>query len=487
MSVSKFLDLSWIEEELVGVDLGDARLDRRVMQIAHDLAEHPSLPINHACSDWAAVKAAYRFFENDSIKSDKILEPHIENTKQRISQSGHIVLVQDTSVIDFSRHYKTTGLGSLGGHAAFESLGLLMHTTLALTKTGLPLGIIDQKTWARPGQDIEGHAHAMLPIEQKESFKWIRALRESAKLLPETEITMVCDREADIYDLFNEAIDENINLIVRLKHDRVLYDEESEDYVRALDLLGTLPQAAEIKVVVPGSGKRKPRLAHLEVRFTEATWTSRPRGVQTSRVKHLYDMTLWMVEMREIGVRKGITPLHWVLVTTDEVKNAKQAIEVGNTYRMRWEVELYFKSLKTGCGVEHCRLEEASRLIRYINIMSIIAWRILWMTWMNRTDPKASAERIFSEAEWKSIWLRHYVREIKQGKRQAIPPDQPMDVRTAVRWMAMRAGFLGRKSDGEPGLIAIWRGWLDLLGAAELYEVLHLKNKKTHISNKRCG
>jgi hypothetical protein len=454
--------------------------------VAHDLAEHPSLPINHACSDWAAVKAAYRFFENESVKADQILEPHITNTKQRISKYKHVVLVQDTSFIDFTKHYKTTGLGSIGKGAFFESLGLIMHTTLALSEKGLPLGVLSQQTWPRKDQKLQGHKHAMLSIEEKESFKWLKALRESAQLLPDTEITMVCDREADIYDFFSEAIDNDINLVVRLQHDRVLYDDENEDYIRALDLLGTCPKVAEIQAVVPGNGKRRPRLARLEVRFTEATFTSRPRGVMTSRVSHLSDMTLWMVEFREIGARKGVTPLHWVLITTNEVKNAKEAIAVGDTYRMRWEVELYFKTLKTACAVENCRLETAKRLIRYINVMSIIAWRILWMTWMNRVNPEASADRIFSEAEWKSIWLRHYAREIKKGSRQANPPDKPMTVRIAIRWMAMRAGFLGRKSDGEPGLIAIWRGWLELIEAAEMYEVLHLKHK-THISNKRCG
>lgn len=484
MSKHNASDLSWIEEELVGIDLGDRRLDARVLQIAKELAEHPSLPINHACSDWAAIKGAYRFFENESVEAEKILEPHIENTKQRILNYPRVVLVQDTSVIDFSKHFKTTGLGSLGGgNHFFESQGLILHTTLALTEKGLPLGILDQQIWPRKKQKIKGHKHAMLGVEKKESVKWLKSLKQSSKLLPETEITMVCDREADMYDFFSEAIEANINLVVRLQHDRVLYDEENEDYIRALDLLGTLDRQAEIEIVVPGTGKRKPRLARLEVRFSEVTFTSRPRGVQTSRVKHLSDMTLWMVEMREVGARKGMRPLHWVLLTTDEVRTAQKAIEVGNIYRMRWEVELYFKTLKTGCGVEQCRLETGPRLMRYLNIMSIVAWRILWMTWMNRVDPKLSADHVFSEAEWKSIWLRHYVKEIKKGIIKPVPPEKPMSLTQAIRWMAMRGGFIGRKSDGEPGLITIWRGWLELIEAAEMYELMiQLKKQNPHPS-----
>lgn len=481
MSSHNISNLNWIEEELVGIDLGDTRLNQRVTQIAKDLSDHPSLPINHACTDWAAVKGAYRFFKNKAVKAEKILEPHIENTKERISKYESVVIVQDTSMIDFTKHFRTIGLGDLGGKKVIgDSQGLIMHTTLALTEKGLPLGLLSQQIWPRKKQKVEGHQHAMLSIEQKESVKWLRGLRQSASFLPETKITMVCDREADIYDFFSEAIDENINLVVRLQHDRVLYDEESEDYIRALDLLGTLPKEAEIEMVVPGNGKRRPRLARLEVRYSEITFTSSPRNIHTSRMKGLKDMTLWMVEFREVGVRKGIVPLHWVLLTTDEVKSSKQAISVGSTYRMRWEVELYFKTLKTGCGVERCRLEAGDRLIRYLNVMSIVAWRILWMTWLNRIDPTMPADLIFSEPEWKSIWLRHYVKEIKKGLQEPTPPEKPMTIKEAIRWMAMRAGFLGRKCDGEPGMITIWRGWLELIEAAEMYEVLMLKKQNPH-------
>ncbi len=142
-------------------------------------------------------------------------------------------------------------------------------------------------------------------------------------------------------------------------------------------------------------------------------------------------------------------------------------------YKMRWHIELYFKSLKTGCGVEKCRLQSAQKLIHYIALQSIIAWRILWMTFVNRADPTVSCDNFLTKNEWKVLWLKKHSRQIKAGQIKATPPELPTSTNEAIRWIAMQGGFLGRKGDGEPGQITIWRGWLDLMAAVDLYEVLN--------------
>ena len=468
-------DGSWIQAELLSADFNELRLNKRFQVIARELSQQPSLPINQASSDWAAAKAAYRFFQNPKVDHEKIISPHILNTALRIKGHSRVVIVQDSSSIDFSRHQKTKGLGMMhtfddGG----ELTGLMLHATLALTEKGLPLGLLSEKIWARQKQMIKGHDHTKIPMSEKESFRWIEGLRAANKLLPaETEMIMVCDREADIYELFEEALDLGSGLVVRLQHDRVL-DEEDFEGLRIFDRLGMEDICGSVQVEIPSSGKRASRTADLAVRFVRVTLASRPRGLTTARVAHRSDIDLWVVDLRESSPPKGEEALCWTLITTLEVRDKKTALEVMHYYKMRWTIELYFKTLKTGCSIESCRLNEARKLMSYIALQSVFAWRLLWMTFLNRNTPDMSCETVLTESEWKTLWLKRNRRKIKSGELRPLPPKKPPSVYEAMRWVAGLGGFLGRKNDGEPGMISIWRGWLQLLSAVEVYDLLTL-------------
>jgi len=121
-----------------------------------------------------------------------------------------------------------------------------------------------------------------------------------------------------------------------------------------------------------------------------------------------------------------------------------------------------------------CRLNDGEKLSSFISLMSIVAWRILWMKFLNRCAPEESCENFLTKEEWKTLWLKKHKRLIKSGKLPPRPPDEVPSTYNAVRWIAMLGGFLGRKNDGEPGLITIWRGWKDLNSAVDLYEILHI-------------
>jgi hypothetical protein len=211
-------DVSWIEAEILSADFNELRLNKRFKVIAKELSQSPSLPINQASSDWAAAKAAYRFFENPKVNYEKIISPHILSTAQRTQSHKRIVVVQDSSSIDFSKHYKTSGLGMMHAFSnGVELKGLMLHATLALSEKGLPLGLLSEKIWARERQPIKGHNHAKLCIKEKESYRWLEGLREANRFISKnTEMIMVCDREADIYEFFEEAIDLDTGLVVRL-------------------------------------------------------------------------------------------------------------------------------------------------------------------------------------------------------------------------------------------------------------------------------
>ncbi len=190
----------WITEEMASVDFGDLRLNKRFHLLASELASNPSQPINQASTDWAATKAAYRFFDNPKVSPTRILEPHFLSTQLRLAAHNRIVVVQDTSVIDFTKHIKTLDLGPTSKKAdGFESQGLLMHCALALTDKGLPLGLLSQRIWPRTRKATkDSHFESLLPVEQKESFKWFDCLRETFTRTPDHQVITVCDREADI-------------------------------------------------------------------------------------------------------------------------------------------------------------------------------------------------------------------------------------------------------------------------------------------------
>ncbi len=470
-------DGSWIRDEMISADFGDLRLNKRFARLASELASKPSLSINEASTDWAAAKAAYRFFDNPKVNPKLILEPHFLSTELRCEGHETIIAVQDTSVIDFTKHFQTEGLGLTGVNSqqGLEGRGLHLHATLALSEAGVPLGLLDHQMWARQRQAAKGHDHVKIPIEQKESYRWIESLRASVRRTQQSKLVVVCDREADIYELFEEAMDLGADVVVRLQHDRVVVDE-AQDYFRVSEIMAAADTTGEVEVEIPQNGSRLPRRAVMEVKFASVTLSAHGRGPRTVRNRHRSDLEMFVVDLWERNPPKGEKPLHWRLFTTIEVRSRAGALKVVDYYRKRWMVETYFKTLKTGCNVEKCRLEEAEKLISYIALLSVVAWRILWMTHLHRHTPEQSCEKMLTESEWKALWLLRHRRYIKEGTMEPIPPEHPPTVYDAVRWIAMQGGFLGRKGDKEPGLITIWRGWLRLQTAAEVFEMMEARN-----------
>ncbi len=224
---------------------------------------------------------------------------------------------------------------------------------------------------------------------------------------------------------------------------------------------------------VPGSGRRPLRKAKLEVRYSKVALTACPNGIQTQKNLGRKDIDLWAVDLREISPPKGENPITWTLISTLEVNDKKSALELMRYYKMRWTIELYFKTLKTGCNIESCRMNEGRKLMSYIALQSIFAWRLLWMSFVSRHAPDISCEVILTKTEWKTLWLKKNRRKIKSGELKPHPPNKPPSSYEAIRWIAMQGGFLGRKGDGEPGLISIWRGWLQLMSAVEIYDLLN--------------
>lgn len=466
---------SWIQEEFSSHTFSDERLHKRLLKITESFINSPSLSINQACAEWAAIKGAYRFFENDSVSSELILEPHFKTTSERSLADDRVLVIQDTSKINFDTHEATGGLSSYSSSKGFEIKGLISHTALAVNTDGVPLGVIDQKTWARdiPAsvKNLKAHKSFNRPLEDKESYRWVETMKRAKVRLAGKKIIIVGDRENDIYEFFQEALAEDIQFVVRSCYSRVIEDDSGVH--KSLDLkLAELPEMGRVCLHIPARQGIKARSAVLQLRYGEVMLVSTPRGIKTVKSKERIDVPVYVVELREANPPKGIKALHWRILTNLKVKNAKEALEVIHYYKQRWQIETFFKILKTTCKIEDCRLGHADKLIKFIALKSIIAWRIYWATMLRRESPELPSECVITTAEWKSAWVTLNYKKIKEGKIPKEIPEEMPSLDMVIKWIAQLGGWIGRKGDGEPGVMSIAKGWQRIESGAMMWETM---------------
>ncbi len=308
----------WYESELSSANIGDKRLNKRLIKIASDFSSNISGPINQACGDWYSTKAAYDFFDNGKVSAEKILRPHLDNTSARMANHKLALAIQDTTTVNYGSH-KAVELGHIGKEG---TSGLMQHNTLAVTPDGLPLGLIDQKCWSRPLTPEEKSNLDPIAIEEKESFKWIESLRNTQLRSPSnTEVVTVCDREADIYEFFDEAEILSASILVRLKHDRQI--EESSNGIKSY--LKSQEISIQYEITVPKKkGEYEERMATVVLRHAPVTINA-PENIEDD-VTHI-QIKMHAIYIEEINTPKGVTPVQWYLLTNTPVSSLADAME----------------------------------------------------------------------------------------------------------------------------------------------------------------
>ncbi len=457
---------TWAEEEFGTVHLFDPRLKRRLFTIAQDFYNNCEKGITEACGSKAKTMGAYRFFQNKEVSMDVILTAHTEATIERMRKHSVVLAPQDTTTLDYNTHPMTEGLGptNADGHGG---LGLILHDTMAFTEDGTPLGILDAQCWARDPEDIgKSKRKKQLPIEQKESMKWLHSFQkvsEIQRLCPDTTIVSIGDREADIYEMLAEATrDPNgPKLLVRSERsrNRKLENEYLWSYMPTLDVAGTL------KIHIPRSGSRKAREAWVEIRFAQ-TEISPPKRIESAP-----SVTVWAVHVCEITesatngtVDPSVNPIEWMLLTTASVETFEDAVKRVEWYSGRWGIEVYHRTLKSGCRIRDRQLGTATSLEACIGVDMVVAWRIYHLTMLGRKTPDASCTVFFSDIEWKALCC--------YANKTPEPPDEPPTLAEAISMVGRIGGHLGRQSDGLPGTQVLWRGIQRLETAAEMYVII---------------
>ncbi|HEX9474344.1 MAG TPA: IS4 family transposase [Steroidobacteraceae bacterium] len=446
----------WVENEFKTLDLGDPRRDRRLKKIAADLHAQPGASLPRACGDWAGAKAAYRLFDNEALDPAAVLAAHRQAALERARGQAVVLAVQDTTSLNLSTHRHTRGLGPISNNAD-KTIGLLLHTTLLLGEDGQALGVLDALVLARdPAQFKAGAkgARNRQPAERKESRKWLQSATASAQaaaVLGGALIISIGDREGDSYELFLAHRQRRAQgggpheLLIRCQHDRQL----THDHDGLFSHLQGQPVAARWSVKVPRRPGQKARTATLAIRFVQVRFG--PPAHQVKYHGQREAITLWAISAQEENPPPGGKGICWRLLSTQPVVDAAGAITAVRRYSRRWQIELFHKILKSGCRIEERQFGSAERIGRCLALEVIVAARILAMTKAGREGGGATlASDWLAEHEWKALWCHTH--------RRATPPEQPPGTREAVRWIARLGGFLGRKHDGEPGMIVLWRG-----------------------------
>ena len=507
-----------IIDEFETVCFGDERVNARAKKVIQSMFEGIGKGFNASFKGRSEIKAAYRLFDNNLVNPDKILDPHYTKTLERIKEQKIVVLSQDTTDIDMKHMGRVENLGVLNDT---KRPGCSLHPVVAFTPDKLCLGIIDAKFIIRPAEELGEKKHNnSREIEDKESYRWVQGYHVACKVAeqcPQTLCISVGDRESDIYELLLEATKGKAELIARAWHDRMislppsekeqkllhenqqLYNEikklaaineenknkksysskrkensalikelkrrikenksaiqkEISEVHRFKHQLSLSPIIGTVEFMLPEGRGRKSRLVKQTIRASEVTLEP------SEHKKALPEITINAILLEETGPPEGEEAVSWMFITTLPINTIEEIQFIIKVYISRWGIELFFKVLKSGCKIEELRYREASRLLACISVYMIVAWRILFATYIGRECPDLSCSALFEISEWQSVCAVVL-------KKQ--PPEEAPPLGEFMKMIATLGGHRGRKSDGPPGIKVIWIGIQAMHKLAEGWE-----------------
>ncbi len=443
-----------ILDEVNSVELGDERLNHRLKVLLESFSQKPNMSIPAACGERKKTEAAYRFFDNPKVKLESILPCHYKNSIERIKDLKVVLLVQDTTELDITRpHDQVEDMGPVDGGARF---GFFFHPLMAFDTSGVPHGMVWTKCWTRT-QPIEGEVkdknrRKKLPIEEKESIRWIEGVREArnvAEQCRDTQCICIGDSESDIFEVFAEPLSTTngqLHLIVRGAYDRALADGTANvlETVRRTPVL--YEQSIEIRkreslTSSPKSPRKKSRDARTAVVNVHAT------SVTINPGSGFEPVTLNAVLVEEPNPDNVDAPIQWLLLTTLPIDTIEDVQRIVQYYCQRWGIEVYFKTLKSGCRIEERYFQKYDRLRNSLAIYSIVAWRILYMCRLGRECPDVDCEVVFEPCEWKSVYMT---------VKNTIPKEVPK-LNEMIRLVASLGGYIIRAKT-NPGIQTLWFG-----------------------------
>lgn len=444
--------MSWVELEMETIDLGDRRLNQRSFDILEGLGLAPGRTIPQAFQAWNEIKATYNFFNNDLVSEEKILAPHLEKTRERIREYPVVLFTSDTTDINYTTKTAMKNKERLDN----KQNGLWLHATIAVTPERLNLGLVQANFWHREQEVAEKSsayrtARDKASIEEKESYRWIESYQkacEIAKEIPGTQIINITDREGDIIELFELATSENekakANFIIRSQYDRLIgtKDVEADKAIKKLwQKLKKAESIGELEFVISTRGDRKARKVKQQLKAVSVTLTP------ASKKKSIIVNAVMAIEEQP---PEGEEPLIWIFITDLPIKTFEDVCKIIEYYLCRWQIELFFKVLKSGCKVEERQLQTAERIKNLLAIFMVLAWRVMFTMMLGRICSEMSCADLFDEAEWKAVYKI-------LNKKKALPR-KPPPLGEFVIMVARLGGYVEQKDGEPPGVKTMWKG-----------------------------
>ena len=457
----------WVEQEFGGAPLGDKRLSQRLVDSARRQAARPGRAFTGvAKGDWPATKGYYRLIDqpaDSAVTMAAILKPHQARTLQRMQANSRVLCIQDGTTLNYSGLDQCAGLGVIGSNqTGAQSRGLQLHSTLAVSGEGIPLGIVDAR--CRMPDPEADKSTPKTPIEQKKTYDWVQATRVCMALaaqMPQTRITCVMDREADFFELFDEQRNNPcVDVLMRAKYNRRLNKEQKLfDHLRTSKARGELQLTVKRRSARAKRGKQKAQAGRQQ---RQATLTLHYESIEFTSPTYHPDkapVRLSVVHGIEKAPPDGVEPVEWFLLTSRDIGCVADAQQCLHDYALRWRIEDWHRVLKSGCQIEKLAHQQVERLERAIAINMVIAWHIMVMTLLGREVPELPADVLFSDLET----------EVLKAYADANRLKPPTNLGETVLLVARLGGYLGRKHDPPPGHQLTWHGYRTLTSMCEGY------------------
>ena len=461
--------LLWAEATFSSVRLGDPRRDRRAVAIAHAMATETGASLPKQLHDEAALEATYRFLQSGHVSYEELIRPHVEATRQDCREQGEVLLIQDTTEIDYQPHPKTSGLGPIGNGS---HQGFLLQTVLAVVPNSRQvLGIAQQEPFLRQPAPPKETKQQRLQRE-RELQVWERSVQALGSPPEGVRWVHIGDRYSDIFSFLSLCREMQCDFLIRAAQDRCvdLLVEQAERPVpprshhaerpsppalHLFEVVESWPAQATSTVEITASQKRKARTANVSLSWQPLRLLP-PRGQES---KGWHPLVVWVIHVWEPEPPEGVEALEWVLLSSLPTQTREQAEQRVDWYRARWMVEDFHQGLKTGCQIEQRQLQDYEGLRTILGLLAPMAVRLMQLRAASRQDPEQPASQVLPPDVVAVVaHLDHR-------------PAETMTIQQCWHAIARYGGYLGRKSDGPPGWKTLWRGWLHI---QTLLEGVHL-------------
>jgi len=466
----------WAEETFGEVRLGHRSREERAVTMAAAIAVDPAASLPKQMGSEAEAHAAYRFLQTPQVSYEQLIGPHLEQTRAEMGKPERVLLIQDTTEVDYQQHPTTTGLGPVGNGTHH---GFLLQTVLAVEPTSRQvLGIAHQEPFRRQPAP-KGETRRQREQRERESQVWERSVQAIGEPPAGVQWIHVGDRYSDMFPFLWACRQQHCDFVVRAAQDRCvdLLVEQADAAVKRRSHHKRRPEQDQqpaqphLFEVVRGwsaqgrqdleldATKTQPkRVAHLVISF--GCLRLLPPDSQQSN--ELRPLMVWVVRVWEPEPPEGVEPLEWILLTSVPTQTVEQAWERVDWYRARWIVEDYHQGLKTGCRIEQRQLQSYEGLRRLLGLLAPTAVRLLQLRAASRLDPQQPASQVLP-AEVVAV----------VAAKAGLPAAQ-LTAQQCWYSIARLGGYLARKGDGPPGWKTLWRGWLQV---QTLLEGVHLATR----------